>query len=142
MGTPRVIVDTSQGTCLIQICDDAVIDLVVEHFAPLVNPIHKPTVLTPLPSGDEMGDIGFISSPTTRLCLQGNQFSPLLDMELKLDKVSATNDGDDDSQDITETVAPLEACSVPSGNEVLASVPKVGRVTRGKGGGKKSKLLQ
>ncbi|KAF7146369.1 hypothetical protein RHSIM_Rhsim04G0136500 [Rhododendron simsii] len=200
-GSLGVLVDTSQGI-LIQICDDAAIDLVVEHFAPVVNPIHKCRVLSPLPSGDEMGDIGFISSPMTRSCLKGNQFSPLLDMELKLDKVSAINDGDDDSQDIIattaplevssvpsgnevlasslmtrsflhgnqfspfldmelkldkvsathdgdddsqgiiESVAPLEGCSVPSGNDVLAPVPKVGRVTRGKGCGKKSKLLQ
>ncbi|KAF7154741.1 hypothetical protein RHSIM_Rhsim01G0051500 [Rhododendron simsii] len=119
-GSPRVVVYTSQGA-LIQICDDAAIDLVVEHYAPLVNPIHICRVLSPLPSRDEMGDISFISSPMTRSCLQGNQFSPLLDMELKLDKVSATNNGDDDSQDIIATIAPLEESSVPSGNEVLAS---------------------
>ncbi|KAI8562890.1 hypothetical protein RHMOL_Rhmol03G0070500 [Rhododendron molle] len=70
------------------------------------------------------------------------KFSPILDMELKLDKASSTNDGEDDCRDLIETVAPLDECPDHSANEVLASIPKAGRVTRGKGGGKKSKLLQ
>lgn len=82
----------------------------VQQFAPLVNSgTLEPSY--PLPSGNEMGDIGFIPSPKIGSCLPGNQFSPLLDMELELARVSVSDAGGVERQDVVETGFSFEVCA-------------------------------